>query len=820
MRQQSGRDKRGLGGGGGANLPVTAENLQALPRREPVLPGSAPTYTDDGASSVAPQTEHPHAAGSSNSGSSDSNVTTLQDAEGKQHRQRTIRVQHPESGGAARRGQIQYKGVTLREAAERGNLPMCVLIWGMASAEKVNLMVPDELGNNPLHYAVRAETPEVMGFIYQQARGQLNSETRLVDSTNLDGETPLLRACYVGKIPIIKALLDEGSDPFRTDKFGCTVFIILAKFSHLWCLNFVFFSMVAKCGVRPTLECLAKVDCDGHSCLDWAATSGDVNVIEFLIRKGMNPQRVNQTGRGPLYWAVSSGQVGAVAFLAKAGCNPYLPDHRNTTPRSVANAKGDAELLEAIKCFTGESHRLASGSLRGQPVDLIVVESGSNVVLNAPTLWDGSVNPSQLDFLYNADGSSHAVRALHSSRLSHTLLHASLVFFVCLLAVFVPFWCWAGLASVSIWVWRYSRGAEAAAGTGGDGGGGAGPASPAAPAGIGVVAGNAAGGAASAAGGSGGVSGQPQQSGPGTGSSGPVTAGLMGQTSSICSLRGLIGRSPQLRRMLLAREKYLGLWLGTMAAVGAMLLCCVSVLDDSLGIMGVASASHDSSLFLAVFVLYFCCLLLWWSLCFLQPDPGAVDTRMRDFDEVMAESAKCGGAPPQHLYCPTTLMKKPTRAKYCASTGLLVARMDHHCVWLNNSVGFGNHRRFLLFVTAHLLFSLCAFAFIVRALTAVVGKRHLSPWNTARLVTEPEYFFVLALASAQAVLIAFLFGLLCEQVVNICSNVTVNERLNRSRYYWMQDAQGKDFNRWVPLPLSLSSFLPLLYSLLPHHTRL
>ena len=28
--------------------------------------------------------------------------------------------------------------------------------------------------------------------------------------------------------------------------------------------------------------------------------------------------------------------------------------------------------------------------------------------------------------------------------------------------------------------------------------------------------------------------------------------------------------------------------------------------------------------------------------------------------------------------------------------------MDHHCVWLNNSVGFGNHRVFMLFLAVQL----------------------------------------------------------------------------------------------------------------------
>jgi DNA-binding helix-hairpin-helix protein with protein kinase domain len=36
-----------------------------------------------------------------------------------------------------------------------------VLLWGFAAARRVNLMMPDVNGNNPVHYAALADTPEV-----------------------------------------------------------------------------------------------------------------------------------------------------------------------------------------------------------------------------------------------------------------------------------------------------------------------------------------------------------------------------------------------------------------------------------------------------------------------------------------------------------------------------------------------------------------------------------------------------------------------------------------------------------------------------------
>jgi hypothetical protein len=61
--------------------------------------------------------------------------------------------------------QIAYHGVNINMAASQGSLPLCVLLWGMAAARRINLMTPDSLGNNPLHYAAIADTPEVFFFI-------------------------------------------------------------------------------------------------------------------------------------------------------------------------------------------------------------------------------------------------------------------------------------------------------------------------------------------------------------------------------------------------------------------------------------------------------------------------------------------------------------------------------------------------------------------------------------------------------------------------------------------------------------------------------
>lgn len=95
--------------------------------------------------------------------------------------------------------------MNIYQAASEGNLPVCVLIWGLGVAKRVNLMAADDQGSNPMHYAAMADNTEVLGFLNQQTKGVMPfTDIRLVDTKNLAGETPLLKSVMHGKIAVAK----------------------------------------------------------------------------------------------------------------------------------------------------------------------------------------------------------------------------------------------------------------------------------------------------------------------------------------------------------------------------------------------------------------------------------------------------------------------------------------------------------------------------------------------------------------------------------------------------------------------------------------
>merc|ERR1712136_582221 len=59
------------------------------------------------------------------------------------------------------------------------------------------------------------------------------------------------------------------------------------------------------------------------------------------------------------------------------------------------------------------------------------------------------------------------------------------------------------------------------------------------------------------------------------------------------------------------------------------------------------------------------------------------------------ERKRCTGEP---RWCRKSNVYKPDRAHFCRVLGRVVLRMDHHCPWLGNTVGFANHKYFFLFL--------------------------------------------------------------------------------------------------------------------------
>ncbi|CBK22054.2 uncharacterized protein [Blastocystis hominis] len=123
-----------------------------------------------------------------------------------------------------------------------------------------------------------------------------------------------------------------------------------------------------------------------------------------------------------------------------------------------------------------------------------------------------------------------------------------------------------------------------------------------------------------------------------------------------------------------------------------LLFPCVLILGlfvlSFLGMFAVPSLSTPSTLYVFATIINF---LLWIYLSF--SDPGwAVDSRGKLQASPFSNRVSTEGL------CSTCEIERIRRCKHCSRCNKCVFRMDHHCGWLNNCVGYKNHRVFLLFL--------------------------------------------------------------------------------------------------------------------------
>ena len=63
--------------------------------------------------------------------------------------------------------------------------------------------------------------------------------------------------------------------------------------------------------------------------------------------------------------------------------------------------------------------------------------------------------------------------------------------------------------------------------------------------------------------------------------------------------------------------------------------------------------------------------------------------------------------------CRGCIRTKPDRCHHCSQCNVCVLRMDHHCPWVNNCIGFWNRKYFLLLLIYGIMLSYMTFGSLV-----------------------------------------------------------------------------------------------------------
>ncbi|CAM9927049.1 unnamed protein product [Choristocarpus tenellus] len=186
--------------------------------------------------------------------------------------------------------------------------------------------------------------------------------------------------------------------------------------------------------------------------------------------------------------------------------------------------------------------------------------------------------------------------------------------------------------------------------------------------------------------------------------------------------------------------------------------------------MWVVIRSMDIPVYVGIMFTILIFLTLWSHAKTMFTDPGAVPRTARPLvtsrddeeERTVPICARCNAF-------------KPIRSHHCRICGRCVIRMDHHCPWVNNCVGAGNQKHFLLFLVYALVASIYILILMIYHFVLCLIDTSCEDF-TELTVNLVRVVLVLAFAAA-----LFTFSMLMNQAEGIITGVGTVDKLQRGR---------------------------------------
>ncbi|KDP30472.1 hypothetical protein JCGZ_16151 [Jatropha curcas] len=149
--------------------------------------------------------------------------------------------------------------------------------------------------------------------------------------------------------------------------------------------------------------------------------------------------------------------------------------------------------------------------------------------------------------------------------------------------------------------------------------------------------------------------------------------------------------------------------------------------------------------------------------------------------------------------CDKCCTYKPPRAHHCRICRRCVLRMDHHCLWINNCVGYWNYKAFFILV-------LYATAASIHSMVTIISCVLQKNWDFGRSMPL-KIFYVLSGVMMMA-LAATLGALLGWHIYLMTNNMTTIEYHEGIRAAWLARKSGQSYRH--PFDISVYKNITLI----------
>ena len=222
----------------------------------------------------------------------------------------------------------------------------------------------DELGMTKLHHAVRANDYDLVESLIQSSAS--------VKSRDTNGQTPLHFAVERGFIKCMEVLVEHGADLQMTDNSGFSPFLwaVVAgqegattallsldvdvnefsadgKSALAWAANLEWFS-TAKLLLEHQNSVFATKIKQTPLPLEEAAASGNLSIVQLLVKHGADLNHRDRDGWSPIHWAAEEGHLEIVRLLLDYGANSNAVSSYGTSPLHCAANGGHVSIVSLL----------------------------------------------------------------------------------------------------------------------------------------------------------------------------------------------------------------------------------------------------------------------------------------------------------------------------------------------------------------------------------------------------------------------------------------------------------------------------------------